>query len=161
MDQLSIPERRWSDTQLKDAVATATNWRDVVRALGLRANSAGTIRILKRHVAHLGLDTSHFRGKRSWSDAQLRHAVIHAQSWDELLTTLGLAVRSGDGRIRVKAHAMRLGLDIGLVARDYDRDGLGAAHGYAPTAAGLGLEGRAAGDGGACPGSPGLRGIWY
>jgi hypothetical protein len=67
---------------------------------------------MKRHVVRLGLDTSHFRGKRSWSDAQLRRAVIDAQSWDELLTTLGLARRSGDGRIRVKAHAMRLGLEL-------------------------------------------------
>lgn len=67
---------------------------------------------MKRHVAQVGLDTSHFRGKRSWSDAQLRRAVIDAQSWDELLTTLGLAPRSGDGRIRVKAHAMRLGLSL-------------------------------------------------
>ena len=67
---------------------------------------------MKRHVARLGLDTSHFRGKRSWSDAQLRRAVIDAQSWDELLTTLGLAPRSGDGRTRVKAHAIRLGLGL-------------------------------------------------
>jgi hypothetical protein len=50
--------------------------------------------------------------KRSWSDAQLRHAVIDAQSWDELLTALGLTPGNGDGRIRLKAHAMRLGLDL-------------------------------------------------
>jgi hypothetical protein len=37
---------------------------------------------------------------------------MDARSWDELLTTLGLAPLSGDGRIRVKAHAMRLGLDL-------------------------------------------------
>jgi hypothetical protein len=78
----------------------------------LNANSAGAIRIVRRDVVRLGLDTSHFRGKRAWSDAQLRRAVMDAQSWDELLTTLGLALRSGDGRIRVKAHAMRLGLDL-------------------------------------------------
>jgi hypothetical protein len=112
MDQVSKSERTWSDDQLKDAVAAARNWRDVMRALGLRAESAGAIRIMKRHVVGLGLDTSHFRGKRSWSDAQLRRAVIDAQSWDELLATLDLAQRSGDGRIRVKAHAMRLGLDL-------------------------------------------------
>jgi hypothetical protein len=112
VDQPSDSEYMWSDAKLEDAVAAATNWRDVMRALGLRANSAGAIRIMKRHVVRLGLDTSHFRGKRSWSDAQLRRAVIDAQSWDELLTTLGLALRSGDGRIRVKAHAMRLGLDL-------------------------------------------------
>jgi len=112
MPRTSKWEKSWTDAQLKDVVAGATNWRDVMRALGLRDNSAGVIRIVKRHVASLGLDTSHFRGKRSWSDAQLRRAVIDAQSWDELLVTLGLAPRSGDGRVRVKAHAMRLRLDL-------------------------------------------------
>jgi hypothetical protein len=112
VDQSSRSEREWSDAQLKDAIAVATNWRDVMRALGLRDNSAGAIRIMKRHALRLGLDTSHFQRKRGWSDAQLRRAVIDAQSWDELLTTLGLAPHSGDGRIRVKAHAMRLGLDL-------------------------------------------------
>jgi hypothetical protein len=67
---------------------------------------------VRRHVERLGLDTSHFRGRRIWSDAQLRRAVIDSLSWDELLTTLGLAPSSGDGRIRVKAHAIRLGLDL-------------------------------------------------
>ena len=112
MDGYSKTERTWSDTQLKDAVAAAANWRDVMRALGLRADSAGAIRIMKRHVLRLGLATSHFRGKRSWSDAQLRHAVIDSQSWDELLTTLGLTPGNGDGRVRLKAHAIRLGLDL-------------------------------------------------
>jgi len=112
MDQNSKSARTWSDDQLKDAVATSRNWRDVMRALGLRADSAGAIRIVKRHVVHLGLDTSHFRRKRNWSDAQLRRAVIDAQCWDELLTTLGLAPCSGDGRTLVKAHAIRLGLGL-------------------------------------------------
>jgi len=112
MDRHSQTERTWSDIQLKDAVAAAANWRDVMRALGLRADSAGAIRILKRHVIRLGLDTSHFRGKRSWSDAQLRHAVIDSQSWDELLIALGLTPGNGDGRIRIKAHAIRLGLEL-------------------------------------------------
>lgn len=112
MDRSSKSECAWSDTELKDAVATAANWRDVLRALGLRADSAGAVRIMKRHVVRLGLDTSHFRGKRSWSDAQLRHAVIDSQSWDEVLTMLGLTPGNGDGRIRIKAHAIRLGLDL-------------------------------------------------
>jgi hypothetical protein len=112
MARLSKSERTWSDSQLKEAVAVSANWRHVMRALGLNANSAGAIRIVKRHVVRLGLDTSHFRAKRGWSDAQLRRAVMEAQSWDELLTALGLALRSGDGRTRVKAHAMRLGLDL-------------------------------------------------
>jgi hypothetical protein len=105
-------ERTWSDAQLTDAVAGSSNWRNVMRILGLNASSAGAIRIVRRDVDRLGLDTSHFRGKRIWSDSQLRRAVMDSLSWDELLSTLGLAPGGGDGRIRVKAHAMRLGLDL-------------------------------------------------
>lgn len=112
MARPSKSERTWTDSQLKEAVAASANWRHLMRALGLNANSAGAIRIVRRHVVRLGLDTSHFRGKRAWSDAQLRRAVIASQSWEELLTTLGPASASGDGRTRVKAHAMRLGLDL-------------------------------------------------
>ncbi len=83
-----------------------------MRALGLSVNSAGAVRIVRRHVLRLGLDTSHFRGKRTWSDAQLRRAVIDATSWDELLTVLGVAPDNWDGRTRAKAQAVRLGLDL-------------------------------------------------
>ena len=37
---------------------------------------------------------------------------MDAQSWDELLSALALTPSSGDGRTRIKAHAMRLGLDL-------------------------------------------------
>jgi hypothetical protein len=60
-----------------------------MRELGLCVTSAGSIRIVKRHVARLGLDTSHFTGQRRWSDAQLRRAVASAYSWPELLIELG------------------------------------------------------------------------
>ena len=83
-----------------------------MRALGLSVNSAGAIRIVRRHVLRLDLETSHFKGKRTWSDAQLRRAVIDADSWDELLTTLGVAPDDWDGRTRAKAQAVRLGLDL-------------------------------------------------
>ena len=82
-----------------------------MRDLGLCATSAGSIRIVKRHVARLGLNTSHFTGQRRWSDAQLRRAVASAYSWSELLLELGLH-DNADDRTRVKAHAARLGLDL-------------------------------------------------
>jgi PD-(D/E)XK endonuclease len=82
-----------------------------MRELGLCVTSAGSIRIVKRQVARLGLDTSHFRGQRLWSDAQLRRAVASTYSWSELLLELGLDGNAGD-RVRVKAHAARLGLDV-------------------------------------------------
>jgi hypothetical protein len=73
--------------------------------------SVGSIRIVKRSVAMLGLDTSHFTGQRRWSDAQLRRAVASAYSWPEQLSELGLHGNTDD-RIRIKAHAARLGLDL-------------------------------------------------
>lgn len=83
-----------------------------MRELGLSATSAGAIRIIKRHVARLNLDTSHFTGQRRWSDVQLRLAVANAQTWWELFTQLGRTSYNQDDRITVKAHAVRLGLDL-------------------------------------------------
>jgi hypothetical protein len=83
-----------------------------MRELGLPATSAGSIRIVKRHVNRIGLDTSHFTGQRRWSDLQLKLAVASAQSWWELFSQLGRDSYDQDDRIRVKAHAVRLGLDL-------------------------------------------------
>lgn len=105
-------KRTWSDSQLVAAVAASRSWRAVMRELGLCVTSAGSIQVVKRHVVRLGLDTSHFTGQRRWSDAQLRRAIANAYSWRELLTDLGLVPGSGEDRIRVKAHAIRLGLDL-------------------------------------------------
>jgi hypothetical protein len=115
MAENSIDKRGWSDSELASAVAASRSWRGVMRELGLCATSAGGIRVVKRHVSRLGLDTSHFTGQRRWSDAQLRRAVTNAYSWAELLSELGLADGSGDDRTRVKAHAVRLGLDLSRV----------------------------------------------
>ena len=90
-----------------------------MRELGLKATSAGAIRIVRRHAVRLGLDTSHFRGKRRWSDAQLKRAVFESQSWDEVLEALGLSLNGGGSmRLHVKSHAIRLGLDFTLLEAD-------------------------------------------
>jgi hypothetical protein len=107
------PDRRsWTDFQLISAVAKSRSWRGVLRELGLCATSAGSIRIVKRNAARLGLDTSHFTGQRRWSDPELRRALVSSYSWRELFSELGLAHDSTDDRIRIKAHAARLGLDL-------------------------------------------------
>lgn len=85
-----------------------------MRELNLCVTSAGAIRIVKRHVSRLGLDTSHFTGQRRWSDAQLRRAVINAYSWGELFSGLGLN-GSTDDRTRVRAHSVRLGLNLSRI----------------------------------------------
>jgi hypothetical protein len=108
----SFGKRSWTDSQLAAAVTASRSWRGVMRELGLCVTSAGAIRVVKRHVAYLGLDTSHFTGQRRWSDAQLRRAAAAAYSWSELMLDLGLVPNSAHERTRIKAHAIRLGLDL-------------------------------------------------
>jgi hypothetical protein len=117
MSRPSSQQQIWSDAQLADAIKASASWRGVMRELGLNATSAGAVRIVRRHATRLGLDTSHFRGKRGWSDAQLRRAVLHAQSWEEVLTALGLSAVSGSARTHVKSQAIRLGLDLSNLGR--------------------------------------------
>jgi len=106
------PERSWSDAQLVEAVAKSRSWRGVMRELGLPATSAGPMRVVRRHVARLALDTSHFTGQRTWSDARLIQAAPHARSWNMLMAAIGVKSSSPAYRTRVKAHAIRLGLDL-------------------------------------------------
>lgn len=116
MAEIPVSKRTWSDAQLVAAVAASLSWRGVMRELGLCVTSAGAIRGVRRQVARLGLDTSHFTGQRRWSDAQLRQAVASMSSWPELVAELGLSPGGGDQRVRVKAHAARLGLDLSRLA---------------------------------------------
>jgi hypothetical protein len=109
----------WTDQQLTDAVKTSTNWRSVMRALGYgeRSSSAGAIRIVRRRAVQLGLDASHFRGKRRWSDAQLRQAVTESRSWVDVLMALGLSSTDSSAQPHIKSHTIRLGLDTSHLSR--------------------------------------------
>jgi hypothetical protein len=84
---------------------------------GERSKSAGAIRIVRRRAVELGVDTSHFRGKRRWTDVQLRQAVSEARSWEEVLMRLGLSTRGGSMQPHIKAHTIRLGLDTSHLNR--------------------------------------------
>jgi hypothetical protein len=50
-------QRRWTDRNLVDAVASATTWTDVAEMLGLTGGSSTTT--ARGHAARLGLDTAH------------------------------------------------------------------------------------------------------
>jgi hypothetical protein len=102
----------WTDAQLTDAVRDSVCWRDVVRALGILTNSESVNRRIKKDALRLRLDVSHFKGTRTWDDAQLLRAVADAKSWDEVYTALGLHTPTKNTRVRVEANAMRLGLDL-------------------------------------------------
>jgi hypothetical protein len=117
---ISVPQPPWSDSQLAEAVKSSTNWRSVLLLLGFgdRSRSAYAVRVVRRRADELGLDSSHFRGKRLWSDAQLRDAVTESQSWQEVLSRLGLStVGGGNPKPHVKSHAVRLGLETSHLDR--------------------------------------------
>jgi hypothetical protein len=103
---------KWSDTELADAVAASVSWRGLMRTLGLPQTSPQIISRAKQDVARLDLDTSHFTKQRAWSDDQFKAAIAAAQTQSELIAALGLQPGSNNGWTRVKATAVRLGLDL-------------------------------------------------
>lgn len=50
--------RGWTEMDLDEAVKAATNWAQVLESLMVSGGSS--VALVKRHVARLGLDTSHF-----------------------------------------------------------------------------------------------------
>ncbi len=83
-----------------------------MRTLGLPQTSPRIISLAKQDVARLGLDTSHFTKQRAWSDDEFKAAIAAARTRSELIAALGLQPGSNNGWTRVKATAIRLGLDL-------------------------------------------------
>ena len=54
--------RRWTDEQLRAAVASSRSVYEVFRVLGLRVGG-GQHALIKRRIRELGLDTAHFLGQ--------------------------------------------------------------------------------------------------
>lgn len=117
---VSVARPEWTDSQLATAVQESANWVGVMRLLGFgdRSRSAHAIRVVRRRAVELNLDASHFRGRRLWSDAQLREAVTESHSWHEVLVRLGLSTAgAGNPKPHLKSHAVRLGLDTSHLNR--------------------------------------------
>lgn len=110
VDRVTAGRRTWTDDQLTRAVSSQRSWRSVAKELGLRGNSSGVIRGLKRRADQLGLDWSHFIGNRTWSDADLRNAVEQASTWSDVLRAIDVS-DTADARARIKGRAGRLGID--------------------------------------------------
>ncbi|MCL2581072.1 MAG: group I intron-associated PD-(D/E)XK endonuclease, partial [Streptosporangiales bacterium] len=102
----------WTDEQLIEAARTSEHWRGVMRTLGIQTNSAGVMTRIRRDVARLKVDVSHFKGSRTWSDAELIRAVTTSFTWDDVLSALGLATVQQSTRQHLVRHAARLGLEI-------------------------------------------------
>ena len=115
-----MPRRqRWSDTELRDAVALSRSLGEVCTLLGLTAGG-GTYASLHRHIARLGIDDGHLprlvdgrvRPFRSWSDDDLREAVKASVSVAGVQRRLGYEPSGGIHRFIV-GHIRRLELDTG------------------------------------------------
>lgn len=104
-----MAQRSYTDPQLRDAVVESQSWRGVLRALGLLATSAGAMRSVRAHADRLGLDYSHFRGQRGWTEEELAAAVSTSSTWAGVADEIGLL--GGSATSLLKGHAARLGLD--------------------------------------------------
>ncbi|HWV77483.1 MAG TPA: hypothetical protein VN027_09290 [Isoptericola sp.] len=112
-------QRRYTDEQLAEAVASARSWRGTLRELGISGTSAGSMRSVRGRADALGLDYRHFTGQRGWTEGELMTAVRDATTWTDVAVRLGL--RGGSGVVTVKGHAARLGLETDhLTTSDVD-----------------------------------------
>jgi PD-(D/E)XK nuclease superfamily protein len=106
--------RTWTDEQLAIAVAGEHSWRGVARSLGMKSTSSWAL--VHRRARELGLDASHFRGKRAWTNAELAQAIAGAKTWS------GAARKVGAGTDRatvtsLKELALQMGWDVSHLDR--------------------------------------------
>lgn len=105
---MSHVERKWTDDQLRAAVRESKSWRETIRGLGLTSTACGRFR---RHADSLGIDYSHFRGQRTWSDDDLREAVVLHSTMDGILGYFGLAYSANTIKA-VRRRGKELGLSL-------------------------------------------------
>jgi hypothetical protein len=107
-----VPARRWTDRQLRDAIAAHATWSDVCRTLGLTPRGGATA-ALRRRCEELGLDHRHLDGpwsRRRWTDEQLAEAVAETTNLRQVFGMLGLKVGGGSW-MSIQDHIRRLQLD--------------------------------------------------
>lgn len=74
--------RRYTDEQLKNAVAESYSLARVLEKLGIRP-AGGNYDVIKKHIRRLELDTSHFTGK-GWSKGQ-KHTFVRQRDLEDIL----------------------------------------------------------------------------
>jgi len=94
--------RKWTDSQLADAVAASVSMAEVHRRLGLKV-AGGTQSSLFRHAQRLGLDTSHFKGQ-GWGRGQYKRPEEVAA---DLLPLLRKDCKVWDLRDRLVASGLK------------------------------------------------------
>ncbi len=92
----------YSELQLRDAVAEARAWSDVLAALGLRYHGA-TIARARNWAFRWGVDVAHLSDDRGvaprrlrYTEQELRDAVARSVSWSATLRELGYCATGGN-----------------------------------------------------------------
>jgi hypothetical protein len=104
-------QRRWTDDQLREAVAASTSYKLVCRRLGLSENG-GNMYHLRARARELGLDVSHF-GARTidrCTDDDIRHAVASSTSFVGVFEVLGVRP-GGTANVMLRVRIRDLGLE--------------------------------------------------
>lgn len=139
--------RRWTDDQLREAVASSSTWNSVVHAIG-RTDNAKARATVQGHAVRLGLDVSHlppfktvapiYPDKAPPSDQEISEAVRHSISSAEVLRRLDVRI-SGFAYTRLRQRIDALRLDTSHFRRQrwrsYPIPGTEVPFGRRPTAA--------------------------
>jgi hypothetical protein len=116
-----MTRRRWTDDQLRAAVANARGMRSAIAALGLIPAGGNYVQV-ERKIRELEIDTSHFRGHGwsrglslpprpldsvlvagRWTQSQrLKKRLIRAGLKTAACEMCGWAQRSADGRLPIE-----------------------------------------------------------
>ncbi len=112
-----MPRRRYTDDQIRDAVATSSTMSEVLRKVGL-VPRGGNFDVMWRHIRRLDLDAEHLRSAAPkarvaiWREPtveELRAAVASSRSLATVLRKLGCSVHSHTYRRlhkRIQEHAI-------------------------------------------------------
>jgi hypothetical protein len=118
--------RTWTDDELAEAVAAATNLHGVFQHLRLQVGGSSWI-AMQEHIVRLGLDTSHWTSRLrpgqpvddhprlSWTDEQLIAAYADARSVAQIMRRLGLDPTRKRGRRAVERRLRQLGLAVDVL----------------------------------------------
>lgn len=113
--------RRWTDEDLRVAVAESSTWNEVVERIGRKRVTRKGRLTVQGHALRLGLDVAHLPAmdadarplRPDWTraaDEEFAEAVRQSTTWGEVFRRLGRRV-TGSGYISFQQRAEALGLD--------------------------------------------------
>ena len=112
MSQRSPYADLWENsTGLASAVEQSDSITDVLRRLGIPRNKS-RVRFVRDAIKGFDLDTSHFRTKKKYTDADIAHAVAHSATYTETMQRLGMT-QTGGTHVNLVARIKQAGISTG------------------------------------------------